>query len=59
MNVDQVIKHFGGEMEAATALCYSLQSIKNWESTRKIPNSAQRYIERATNGKLKADKVAK
>jgi hypothetical protein len=55
MNYDQVVKHFGGELEAALALGKSHQTIKNWKD-KPIPPFAQRFIERITVRKLKAEK---
>ena len=59
MDGKQIVKYFGGEMQAAIAVGKSHQTIKNWVAGTTIPNVTQEFIELMSHGKLKADKVAK
>lgn len=54
MTADQVIKHFGGDMQSALALGFSFASVQNWKR-KGIPPKTQKFIEMKTNRKLKAD----
>ena len=54
MKLNDVIKHFGDEREAAYRLGYSVQAIHHWKNNKMIPDKAQRLIESVTNGTLKA-----
>lgn len=55
MTIDEVIKYYGGEMNAACSLEVSHQTIKNWKALG-IPKVRQSDIQLKTNNKLKADK---
>ena len=54
MKLNDVIRYFGDEREAAYRLGYSVQAIHHWKNNKVIPDKAQRLIESVTNGKLKA-----
>ena len=54
MTLNDVIKHFGSEREAAYRLGYSEQNLTHWKNNKAIPAKAQRLIELITKGKLKA-----
>lgn len=56
MTADQIIKYYGGELQAAAAIGKSHQTIKNWLSGGRIPHNTQQFIQSVTLGKLKADK---
>ena len=56
MKIDNVIKHFGSQVAAATALGVTQPTISNWKSRGKIPKLQQLRIEHITSGKLRADK---
>lgn len=55
MTPEQVIKHFGGEQEAATALDCTRQNVNYWRQQGEIPLKTQAFIQIKTNGKLRAD----
>lgn len=55
MTIDEVIKHYGGEMMAAAALGVSHQTIKNWKCLG-IPKVRQSDIQLKSQNKLKAEK---
>ena len=55
MNAQQIVKHFGGELQAALALGKTQNTIKNWLDGSKIPVNTQNFIQTITGGKLKAD----
>lgn len=57
MTLNDVIKHFGSEREAAYQLKYTQQSFRHWRKKKTIPAKAQRLIELMTNGKLKAKEL--
>ena len=54
MKLNDVIRYFGDEREAAYRLGYSVQAIHHWKNNKVIPDKAQRLIQLVTNGKLKA-----
>ena len=54
MTLNEVIKHFGSETEAAYRLGYSPQAIHHWKKRKAIPAKAQRLIELVTKKKLVA-----
>lgn len=54
MDAKQIIKYFGGELQAALALGKTPQTIKNWKNGKKIPLNTQFFIENLSKGKLKA-----
>lgn len=54
MTPEQVIKHYGGEREAADALLCTRQVVNYWKRTGKIPRKTQAWIHLRTNGVLKA-----
>lgn len=56
MNVDQLMKHYKTEAEAAYRLGYHVNTVKIWIRENRIPPKAQKLIEYFTAGKLKADK---
>lgn len=57
MTVDQVIKHYDGNMQfAAYNLGFTDAAIRKWKSENRIPHRTQQLIESLTGGKLKADK---
>ncbi len=55
MTPEQVIKHFGGEQEAANALDCTRQNVNYWRQQGEIPLKTQAFIQLKTNGKLRAD----
>lgn len=54
MTLNDVIKHFGSEREAAYRLGYSLQALAHWKKNKEIPIKAQMLIELVTKKKLLA-----
>lgn len=52
---DNVIKHYGGEKQAALALEVTRQAINYWKSRKCIPLRTQALIQLRTNGALKAN----
>ena len=53
MTVDQIIKHFGGKTEAAKALGFHLQTLRDWRKNG-IPAKTEAWIQVKTNGQLRA-----
>jgi len=58
MTPKQVIKHFKGVNNTATALGIKPPSVSEWISTGKIPRLRQYQIQQLTAGKLKAEHAA-
>ena len=58
MNMEQVIKHYGGKVNAAAAFGRSTQCLDNWES-KGIPIFAQHAISSISGGVLKVDRQKK
>lgn len=57
MTPAQLLKHYhDDEREVAFKLGYHLYTIRGWVKEGIIPPRAQKFIEYATAGKLKADK---
>ena len=56
MKIDNVIKYFGSQIAAATALDVTQPTISNWKTRGRIPHLQQLRIEHITGGKLRADK---
>ena len=56
MTFDQLIKHFGTQAKAASALGCSQPTLSNWKTRGRIPSIQQLRLEHITNGKLKAEK---
>jgi DNA-binding transcriptional regulator YdaS (Cro superfamily) len=54
MNIDQVIKYFGTQVEAARQLGVTQPTLSNWRSRGNIPALQQLRIEHLTKGKIKA-----
>ena len=54
MTPQQVIKHYGSEQAAATALQVTRQIINYWKQKGVIPEKTQALIQVKTNGALKA-----
>ena len=54
MTPKQVVEHFGGVANTAKALKMSRQIIYQWTWDQRIPELRQLWIERKTNGKLRA-----
>jgi DNA-binding transcriptional regulator YdaS (Cro superfamily) len=54
MKIDNVIRHFGSQAAAASALAVTQPTISNWKSRGKIPELQQLRIEHITRGKLRA-----
>ena len=59
MTPEQVIRHFGGEKQAADALECTRQIVNLWKNRGGIPIRTQAWIQLRTNGKLVAEKVKK
>ena len=57
MTLNEVIKHFGSEREAAYRLGYSEQNLTHWKNNGVIPEKAQRLIQLVTKRKLLAEKA--
>jgi len=55
MNIDDVLRHFGGLTATAIALGRSKQSVHHWVKSKKIPLICQCHIESITQGQFKAD----
>jgi hypothetical protein len=55
MNIQQVIKYYGGETKAAAELGKSHQCILNWKKQKTLSKWNQAAIQAYTGGKLKAD----
>lgn len=58
MNVQDLIKHFGTQAQAAKAIGYTRQAVHRWQSVG-IPMPVQCLYEIRTNGKIKADRAAR
>jgi len=58
MTIDQLIRHFGSQSEAARALKVSRQSVNLWKR-HGIPVSRQLQIESITDGAIKASAAAR
>lgn len=56
MKLEQVVKHFKTQTAAALALGLTQPTLSNWKKRGFIPAIQQLRIEKATKGKLKADK---
>lgn len=54
MDVDQVIKYFGTQVEAAKQLGVTQPTLSNWRSRGRIPKLQQLRIEHLTRGKIRA-----
>ena len=54
MTPEQVIRHYGGERQAADALLCTRQIVNHWKRTGVIPRKTQAWIHLRTNGVLKA-----
>lgn len=54
MKIDNVIKHFGSQAAAASALGVTQPTISNWKTRGAIPKLQQLRIEHISKGKLKA-----
>jgi predicted XRE-type DNA-binding protein len=54
MKIDHVIKHFGSQAAAASALGCTQPTISNWKKRGKIPKLQQLRIQHLTDGKLRA-----
>ena len=55
MDIEKVIKHFGGVKALARALNVYPQAVYQWKS-RGVPQARQYEIEELTDGKFKADR---
>lgn len=56
MTFDQLVKHFGTQQAAATALGVSQPAISNWGKRGRIPDAAQLKASVISKGKLKISK---
>lgn len=54
MKFDQIVKHFGSQVAAATAIGCTQPTLSNWKKRGSIPQLQQLRIEMVTLGKLKA-----
>ena len=54
MTFDDLIAYYGTPKQAADRLGYTRQAVTGWRR-RKIPEKAQRLIQAATRGRLRAD----
>lgn len=54
MKFEQIVKHFGSQVAAATAIGCTQPTLSNWKKRGSIPQLQQLRIEMATLGKLKA-----
>jgi len=59
MTPEQVIRHFGGEKQAADALDCTRQIVNLWKNRGDIPIWTQAWIQLRTNGKLVAERGKK
>lgn len=55
MTPDQLIKHYGGEQQAAEALSCSRQIVNLWKRRNQIPPRTQAWIQLHTQGALQAN----
>lgn len=58
MTYQDLIEHFGSEMNAAVALKFSITTVKNYKADS-IPRTSQYAIQALTKGKLKVDEELK
>ena len=54
MKFDQLIKHFGSQVAAASAIGVTQPTLSNWKKRGRIPHLQQLRIEHLTKGKLRA-----
>ena len=54
MKFDQIVKHFGSQVAAASAIGCTQPTLSNWKKRGSIPQLQQLRIEMITLGKLKA-----
>ncbi|MCR4299009.1 MAG: Cro/CI family transcriptional regulator [Gallionella sp.] len=54
MTPEQVIRHYGGERQAADALQVTRQIVNYWKRKGSIPSKTQAWIHLRTGGLLKA-----
>ena len=57
MKLNDVIRYFGDEREAAYRLGYTEQALQHWKNNGVIPEKAQRLIQLVTKRKLLAEKA--
>lgn len=57
MKPQDVIKHYGTQKAAATALGMGQSAVANWVARDAVPDLSQLRIEAVTGGKLKADRA--
>jgi transcriptional regulator with XRE-family HTH domain len=55
MTFNQLLKHYGTQVDVADALGVTQPTISNWKSRGRIPKLQQLRIEHLTNGILKAE----
>lgn len=55
MKFEQLIKHYGTQVAAATAIGVTQPTLSNWKKRGSIPKLQQLRIEHLVKGKLKAD----
>lgn len=55
MNIEKVVKHFGGLQKTGDELGISRQCVFHWVKTKNIPLIQQCHIEYVTKGKFTAD----
>lgn len=54
MKFEQLIKHFGSQVQAADAIGVTQPTLSNWKKRGSIPHLQQLRIEHVTKGRLKA-----
>lgn len=54
MTCNQAINHFGSVAKLAAKIGYNRRAVYHWKAAGRIPPKAQRLIQAATRGKLKA-----
>lgn len=59
MTYQDLVKHFGSELNAAISLGFTRQAVYHWKINGEIPPKTQAWIQLETSGKLKAAKKAK
>lgn len=57
MTPQEVRKHYGSEIKAASEIGVSVTTIRNWLAAGKVPRLKQLAIQTLTKNKLKADAV--
>lgn len=57
MNIKELLKYYGSELNVAFAVRKHPQTVKNWVNENRIPQSAQMAIQFLTKGKFKADEI--